>query len=174
MAKDFALVLIHRHFQLAPNERLVEYNNIAAPWEVDAPLLHLTSRIYPKSWAFIDHKLCPYEFGFEADAAAPVPSCQIPDAFIKDLGTVLLKYGLTRVFGLGWAQVEANTMSVGKQVMEFTTGRANITVAMTEEIQADAYIEASWKFADKDQGLGGDFKTTMRGCIRCCSFHNSV
>ena len=42
--------------------------------------------------------------------------------------------------------------------MEFTTGRANITVAMTEEIQADAYIEASWKFADKDQGLGGDLR----------------
>ena len=65
-------------------------------------------------------------------------------------------------------------MSVGKQVMEFTTGRANITVAMTEENQADAYIEASWKLADKDQGLDGDLKTTMRGCIRCCSFHDSV
>jgi hypothetical protein len=53
----------------------------------------------------------------------------------------------------------------------FTTGRANITVAMTEENQAHAYIEASWNFADKDQGLGGDLKTTMRGYIRCCSFH---
>ena len=87
---------------------------------------------------------------------------------------MLLKYGLTRVFGLGWAQAEKNTMSVGKQVMEFTTGRANITVAMTEENQADAHIEASWKFADKDQGLDGDLKTTMRGCIRCCSFHGGV
>ena len=168
MAKDFALVLLHRHFQLAPNERLVEYNDVAAPWQVDAPLRHLMSHIYPKSWAFIDQKLCPYEFGFEADAAAPVPFCQISEAFIKDLGTMLLKYNLTRVFGLGWAPAEANTTSIGKQVMEFTTGRANITVA---KHQADAYIEASWKFADKEQGLGGDFKTRMRGCIRCCSFH---
>ena len=42
----------------------------------------------------------------------------------------------TRVFGFGCAQAETNTMSVGKQVMEFTTGRANITVAMREENQA--------------------------------------
>ena len=123
MAKEFSLILIHRQFQPAVNKRLVEYNDVAAPWGIDAPsVLPLHLRHLSQILGLYRPQAMPIEFGFEADAAAPVPSCQIPEAFIGDLETVLLRYGLTRVFCLGWVQSEANTTVVGNQLVESTTG----------------------------------------------------
>ena len=174
MTNEFALILLHRHFQLAPNERLVEYNEVAAPWEMDAPsVLPLISRIYPKSWALIGHKLCPYEFGFEADAATVIPSCQIPEVFIRDFEDVLFRHGLTRIFGLGLLQLEVNVTGVEKEAVEFTTGRTSITVPKTKEHQQGDLIEAGWKFADKDQALGKDSMTAIRTCNKCCGYHGA-
>ena len=170
MTDKFTLSLLHRHFQMAANERLVEDNDVASPWDIHASsVAPLASRVYPQSWTFVHHKLYPYEFGFEADNAVSMPFCEMSEAFVRDLEDVLLKHGLTRTFGLGLAKRTERPSGGSVKAMELTTGRTSIVIPMAPEQKVDNVIEAQCRFPAK-----GDPKAPepVRMRVRCCNFHD--
>lgn len=176
--ESLCLILIHRHFALAANERVVEYNGVATPWQMESgPVLALQHRIFAQKWAFIDGKLCPYEFGFEGDNDASVPQVNFSDAFLKDFHDILQEYNLQSVFGLSSLVAEKTDLAAkiaSGRKMEFTTGRTSITIQDTKEEQNDNVIETSWVYPRINplSGEGGPIPVPYGLCIRCCSFHN--
>lgn len=86
--KTFSACVIHRHFDLAPNERNIEENGRAiASKDLE--------NIYPSHWLFHDGKLYPYEFT-RGSNSGPV----LPQEFVDELGRVLMENDLCDVIGV--------------------------------------------------------------------------
>lgn len=171
--ESLCLTLIHRHFALAADERVVEYNGVATPWKIESrAIVPLQHRISPQKWAFIDGKLCPYEFVFEGDNDASMPQVDFSDAFLKDFHSILQEYNLEGVFGLSSLLADktdlATKIASGRK-MEVTTGRTSITIQETKDDQKDDVIETSWVYPRLDPLSGGGPMPVPYGfCIRCC------
>ena len=60
----FGAILIHRHFDLQPDQRLVEFNNITMPWKSSHK--RSDNEFLPTSWMLdtTTNKWMPYEFKF--------------------------------------------------------------------------------------------------------------
>ncbi|KJZ76554.1 hypothetical protein HIM_03890 [Hirsutella minnesotensis 3608] len=130
--KDFSACLIHRHFDLGPDERNIEEAGLAtASKNFD--------NIYPCSWLFYKGKLFPYEFR-RADlgdtAIAP------PLDFVQELGSILQAKNLCDIIGL-------QTYSDGFVAGESTDEEAKVstTVNYPEDVADFAGgVQASFAF----------------------------
>jgi hypothetical protein len=56
--------LLHRHFDLRDNEKLVEFNNISIPWRHQQGDDHTGGKLLPSAWLIKEGRLIPYEFYF--------------------------------------------------------------------------------------------------------------
>ncbi|CAL5866788.1 uncharacterized protein PFLUO_LOCUS998, partial [Penicillium psychrofluorescens] len=56
--------LLHRHFDLSGEEKLVEFNNISTPWKHQQGYNHTGGQILPCAWMIDGNSLVPYEFYF--------------------------------------------------------------------------------------------------------------
>jgi hypothetical protein len=124
-SRRFGIAVLHRHFDLEANERLVEVNNVATPWDVADPP-RVGGTIVPTSWLFREDKLIPYEYSFVgADKdkldTHPQPS-QFP-AFLEELSAVLKKLRVQRYLAL-----TVHPAPDFKGAIEFTVGRANVAL----------------------------------------------
>lgn len=95
---------------------------VATPWNLDK-VSKVGGKLRPIAWAFHGNQLVPYEFAFvgiteEIGDAYPSP------AFLDALSARLKGLGLERLLGL---RVHPGRDFKGS--IEFTVGRANITVA---------------------------------------------
>ena len=173
MEKTFSLVLLHRHFPLATNERLVDYNDVASPWDMNSPAASsITDRIFPKTWAFIDGILYPYEFGFQGDPNTKAQHCELPEAFVKDLHAILVKNGVENVFGLGWTSTQGTTRaseknSTDEMRMEFTVGRTSVTTVQAKDCDIADSVEAGWVYPRMDPFSAGKPGKVYRRCHQC-------
>jgi hypothetical protein len=161
---ELGLALTHRHFDLQPGEQLVEYENVATPWLVSTLQPALKSRLVPKTWAYVDGDLYPYEFSF-VSAAAPgsTKPYEFKPDFLVEFRNALVKYGLEDTFGL--ARFPDGGPCDGVPMMEFTAGRANITIPISDGVGGDFHPDATWMFpCIWDQSVDGDGKPTMRWC----------
>jgi hypothetical protein len=85
--KVFSACLLHRHFNLNPDERNIEEDGQAtASTDFD--------NTYACSWLFYEGKLFPYEF--KRGNALPIP----PVDFVTELGLILQDNGLCDIIGL--------------------------------------------------------------------------
>ncbi|OBT83185.1 hypothetical protein VE02_07712 [Pseudogymnoascus sp. 03VT05] len=96
------LALLHRHFDLAPKERLVEYRGTSTAWKVDNAADNLASHIGPSNWLLAeDGTFHPYEFDFLKDAdrkLSPIVDPQYND-FIESFGNLLHQEDAAGLFG---------------------------------------------------------------------------
>ncbi|KAI9769972.1 MAG: hypothetical protein M1840_003683 [Geoglossum simile] len=61
MDRTFGLILLHRHFELDQNERLVSYGDTSVPWR----LSKISKNITPSNWLLSgDGAFRPYEFRY--------------------------------------------------------------------------------------------------------------
>ena len=156
---DFlGIQLLHRHFSLNSDERLVDVGGASVPWS-NGGSEALDSCILPVSWAFEGNTYHPYEFKF-------VPPTQelhkpvLPEPFVIELNETLKAHNLQGVLGIRVLK----TGQGKKPEMEITKGRSNITFDVDYDSDAteDAnVIQASWAF-------GGTSVAETRYCTSYC------
>ncbi|KAF5854935.1 hypothetical protein ETB97_010559 [Aspergillus alliaceus] len=130
--KMFSVTVLHRHFDLQPDERNVEEGGQAiASKDLD--------NINPCSWLFYDGKLFPYEFR-RASPGQSIPP--LPTEFVTDLWSILQAHGLCDILGF-------QTYTDGLIGSESTdkTARVSTTVDYAEEeFQNMRGVRASFAF----------------------------
>jgi hypothetical protein len=124
----YGVGLVHKHFEIKPDEILVEYQSITAPWKVRTNYHGATIR--PTAWAFTGDEMIPYEFEFvpqsedkEDDLGSEEKHAKFLDAFnnILDAHDLQGFLGLCRFPG---ARCDG--------YVELTEGRANIKFRPSE------------------------------------------
>ncbi|KAF7348108.1 Major facilitator superfamily domain, general substrate transporter [Mycena sanguinolenta] len=158
----FGLTLLHRHFPMSDDERLVAVDGVSVPWTVEIIEQVNEGSMVPGgsvvAQAFIldagGNGFYPFEYSYigqDSEKVHPhVPSISLasaPLAFLKDIGEALVKFGLEELLGL-----RAHPGSLTAPRLEFTSDRANITVPIKDfsELQAKT-IPTSWYFQNPKQ-----------------------
>ncbi|KFZ25113.1 hypothetical protein V502_00407 [Pseudogymnoascus sp. VKM F-4520 (FW-2644)] len=123
---DFSASLIHRHYDLSPDERNVEADGKAvASKDLDG--------LYPSSWMFYEGKCYPYEY-----KRYPVP--QPSEEFVEEYGKVLEKAGFCDLIGF-------QTYTDGVVGLESTENNVSTTVEQDEKLPVpEGMAPASWAF----------------------------
>lgn len=135
----FGLTLLHRHFDMEPTEMLVAFGNVSVPWDTTSNC-KATDQIHPSSWRFLAGGIVPYEF--TSNKATVQADIKAHNAFSQELGIFLREKHLDQLLGLCHIDIDSPT------TMEFTSGRANVTVpeVMWGQDSESASVEASWQF----------------------------
>ena len=123
--------LLHRHFDLAENEKLVEFNNVSVPWENVRTDDYAGGKVLPSAWLVEDEKLMPYEFYFSPCGKDAPFSFTGLEEFLEELVTTIKEEGLEKMLALRmfphYKDFTGN--------LEMTTGRAMINLAPGEVSQ---------------------------------------
>lgn len=135
------VTLLHNHFLLEPDEMLVNISSTAVPWDMRSNAKELTN-VGASAWRFTEKGVAPYEFTHGA-SEVPLDNAAM-QLFLEELGALLLSKNLTHILGV---------CSLGKNsfdkpsTMEFTSGRANITLPFDISSDDDNVIDAMWQFS---------------------------
>jgi hypothetical protein len=153
----YGLALLHRHFALEGNKRLVDYHNTATAWEVDDDFSAVSPKynglVVPRAYLFEDNDIIPYEFSF-VPATTDVPvSIDADSKFFHALNQTLTNLGLEKLFG-----VRDLSDSDDSFMVEITEGDANIMLPRSDSMGPDDVMEALWVFDPK----------TCYYCFRYC------
>jgi hypothetical protein len=125
LAKVFGFGLLHRHFALGEDEKLVEHNNVTTPWDDSekAKEHRKGGTILPDAWIVTgDDSLMAYEFNFSPMNKRSDVDYESKDvqSFISDFTQAVQEAGLEKILGLRrWPEDF-------KGGMERTEGRANV------------------------------------------------
>ncbi|KIL92438.1 hypothetical protein FAVG1_04849 [Fusarium avenaceum] len=161
--KVFGVGLLHRHYDIAPNEKIVELGPVSSPWVVGDDEVITGGAVLPHTWRVFDGELKPTEFKFVpqrdvSNTDQPV----FPAAFVKELIGVLQETGLDEVLGV--SLYEAGDPD--NETMEVTYGRSSIVIPSTGLIgtkvigpQGFEAFQAAWTFSKKE----GDGLTAHHG-----------
>jgi len=174
-----ALTIAHRHFDLNEDEKIVEHGPVSTPWALtegsSANLRQMGGVIHPKTWAFLDGELFPYEYSFTiADKNSSVLEPSFTKQFVTDFYDVLCEENLEDCLGLIWPDIPILQAPDGVG-MEATIGRVSITTEMHEIPPRNDYIETTWHFALYGEENEGELGSKLqRVCLRCCSFHQDL
>lgn len=161
---ELGLLILHKHFDMEADERLVEYGPVATPWKIPGSGSVFGGRLVPRCWALKDGDLYPTEFGFvpgtEAAGQPTYPEPSFDPDFVQELNSLLEEEGLTDVFGLTVLE-EGHTANLkGMHLasmdstisVERTTGRVSIMMPVSaEERDRRAQLrgrgeEVAWSF----------------------------
>lgn len=124
--KDYSACLIHRHYDLAADERNVEADGKAVASKDFTGL-------YPSSWIYSGGTCYPYEY-----KRYPVP--QPRAEFVAELGDVLEAHGVTDLVGF-------QTYTNGVVALEGTQDNVSTTIEQDEKLPVPAGMApASWAF----------------------------
>ena len=115
--------LLHRHFDLAGSERLVEFNNVSTPWPIEGEGYDVKGAISPSAWLIKAGKLMPYEFNFDPIGGEEALDLNSYDSFVLEFINVAQNAGLDQVVALRLFPHKGFAGS-----LEFTQGKANITL----------------------------------------------
>jgi hypothetical protein len=154
--------LLHRHFSLRSDERLVDVGNASVPWS-NVGSEALDSCIIPASWAFEGDSYHPYEFKFippnQAGGSQELKELTIQEPFLVEFNEALKAHHLQGILG-----IRALKGDCKKPELEITNGRSNITFEYdSDAAEEDKAIEASWVFD------GSGTPTTLGRCSSYCS-----
>lgn len=140
------IALLHNHFLLERHEMLVNVDSVAVPWDTTSGAMELAG-VSASAWRFTKQGLAPYEF---AHAAVEVSLYRHQmQFFLLELDTILEKHNLANILGicsLGKESIERPT------TMEFTSGRANITLPFDIAPHDGDAIDAMWQFSSHPLG----------------------
>lgn len=139
MDRTFGLAMIHRHFDLERDEKLVEYRGTSTPWsggfsEMKEP--------QPAMWAFDEEGLLrPIEFRYSETQDGNFTDENLK--FIAKFRAELALRGLDNVFGLSRYPGDSFTGSC-----EFTQGRANINLQPEDYPAVLKAFSTIWFFSE--------------------------
>ncbi|CCX12357.1 Similar to hypothetical protein FOXB_14048 [Fusarium oxysporum Fo5176]; acc. no. EGU75452 [Pyronema omphalodes CBS 100304] len=143
MHSTLGVILLHRHFLLNQDEKLIEYPGVSTPWTVGISSSSIVGgRITPRCWSISsDKQLQPTEFRFVIpgdDLFEP----DFPEDFIDDFYGFLLRRGLAALMGL--TMFNATDAISGNREVERTIRRISVTIPV-QEAQFEG-VEAAWTF----------------------------
>ena len=156
--ETFGVGLVHRHFDIKEDEKLVEFNNVSTPWTIDAGLNEVAvkgtnSLIYEVAWMLNkDGKWMAYEYAF-----SPVRG---KDSYVVDIRDpkhhdFLVEYTAALKAG-GWEKLLGMRAWPGpgfNGVLEFTQGKANINLVPEQfdlsQEDGIGYQETMWFWAEE-------------------------
>ncbi|KAL9066408.1 MAG: hypothetical protein Q9157_007153 [Trypethelium eluteriae] len=138
--KELGVTLLHNHFLMEPKEMLVNVDSVAVPWNKDSGAEELGD-VNASSWRFMEGGLMPYEFTYHG-RKVPLDSFHL-QRFLEAVRTILDTFGLMDIFGI--------CLLDGKKIdssatIEFTSGRANITLPFDIGPYNGVGIDAMWQF----------------------------
>ena len=147
MNEKFELALLHRHYNISPNEKVVELGPVSSPWDVaDRGEEIPGGSVLPRSWRVYDGELKPLEFKFipKRDMATQQQTT-FPKAFVKELIQLLFEAGLDDILGIQLIDKEREKSEV--ELMEVTYGRSSLMIPAVprEDLLTEAFA-ASWCF----------------------------
>ena len=170
----FGIRLVHKHFRLQDNERMIQHGNTALPWDSEmAAGLEADGTVTPASWLFRDGVAYPYEFQYNPNQELE-NDFHVEDyaSFFTAYHAYLLNNGLTDVLGLFLLQTEKREDG-GRAMLEINMDKnrasVNFLLNASDEIAPfdifqvqdgqDVTVPAGWFF------FGGD-ESQMDGCGR--------
>ena len=133
----FGLALLHQHFQLQRNEKMVNVGNVALPI-IDSPS---NLSVAASRWAISGDKVIPYEF----TAGAEHIDMDKYVAFFSELSDALHSNGLAD--NLGLCSAESITEMASGPTTEFTSGRVNITLPFDPDPLGGNNVDAAWNIS---------------------------
>ncbi|KAF8247776.1 hypothetical protein K440DRAFT_293830 [Wilcoxina mikolae CBS 423.85] len=140
----FGLIMLHRHFLLDQDEKLIEYRGVSTPWKVGTTSSSTIfgGCIVPRCWAFFsDGQLHPTEFRF-AVPGEKIQEPEFPAEFVGEFYEFVSIRGLAGLLGL---TVFGTVVTVdGMREVERTIGRVSITFPIDGE-EANG-TETAWTF----------------------------
>ena len=156
--------MIHRHFDLEQDEKLIEYRGISTPWKVGASASSIFGyRIVPRSWAFVaGAQLHPTEFRYvvpKGEDQAP----EFPAGFVREFYELLSARGLERLVGL--TAFGPDISSTGVAEVERTVGRVSLTIPPNDGELAES-TETAWSFGCHESLNDSKFMRA-RVCLVC-------
>ncbi|PKK49171.1 hypothetical protein CI102_7237 [Trichoderma harzianum] len=131
----YGLVLVHQHFDLESDEKLVNIGNVAIPLKTDI----VSTSITATRWAFSGEGVIPYEFSTEG---LQIDMNQHYD-FIHELGKLIHSFGLSDYLGV--CSLDSIAGTTEGPTMEFTSGRANITLPFDIDPKEGQSVEVAWQ-----------------------------
>lgn len=140
--QNLGIQMLHTHFAISPDERLVGIGSVAVPIELD---INVGSAIKPLVYRFVPSgvAVCEWTQGDDANEVdLSSPPCA---AFMSELCAVLTDAGLIDVLGIFVRQPGDREM----KGVEFTAGRANITLHKDNPTEGGISVEASWVFMEE-------------------------
>lgn len=123
----FGIGLLHRHFDLKNDEKLVEFNNISTPWHHQEGDVYTGGKIIPNAWLINDGKLMPYEFYFSPLGRNKKIDLAAVNNFLKEFIENAVAAKLDRTIALRAFPGVGYTGA-----LEVTEGRANIDLKPDE------------------------------------------
>ena len=96
----FGVCLLHRHFDIGSDEKLVEYNGSATPW-VNGSEVSAGGSVTAQSWFFYNDKLLPFEYEYLPVGTEPTVDWEmVPTRFLTDLKVLLDSHDSGHLLGL--------------------------------------------------------------------------
>jgi len=141
--KALGLMILHRHFDMTPDEKLVEFRGVATPWPVNDESEVFGGKIVAKCWAFYQGGLHPTEFGFNPPGEPSYLETTFQAEFVQELYEFLSLLKLDDIFGLV-SLSDSDLLSM--RGVERTIGRVSITLPLSEDIELPDTIESVWAF----------------------------
>ena len=145
--------LVHRHFSISPNEKLVEFNNITTPWSGIKLSSNHSAKIpnsanglvTETSWVLdANDKWMPFEFSFDPQGTTTVVNLE--DAqyqeFLREYTTALKQNGFDKILGLTAWPGAGYTGG-----LEFCSGRGNIVLTPDQTTAEDGNannVQTAW------------------------------
>ena len=134
------IALLHNHFLLGHYEMLVNVDSVAVPWDARSGAKEF-AEVNASAWRFTDQGIAPYEF---THAALMISLDSHPmQSFLLELKVILEKWNLANIFGV--CSLEEKPID-RPATMEFTSGRANITLPFDIAPRDGNIIDAMWQF----------------------------
>ncbi|OBT82529.1 hypothetical protein VE02_08637 [Pseudogymnoascus sp. 03VT05] len=158
---NLGIQMLHTHFAIGDDERLVGIGAVAVPIELD---IIVGSAIKPLVYRFVDSGVAVCEWTQGNDANEVDLSSPQYSAFTAELRTVLDDAGLIDVLGIFVRQPGDGEM----KGVEFTAGRANITLHKDEPTDGGKSVEASWVFMEKTIDPEDATTRAMAACTSWC------
>ena len=192
----FGVRLVHKHFQLRDDERMIQHGNTALPWDPEmAATLEADGVVMTASWLFRNGVAWPYEFYYVPHAQAEdTTKVQVEDyaEFFTAYQDYLLKKGLTDVLGVYLLQSEKRVGGEGAMLeINMDKSRASVNFPLTNQDDVepldifqvdegqDVTVPAGWFFFGTSKALvdGCGRHSQMDGCGRHaqmdgCGRHN--
>lgn len=137
MHELYGVSLLHKHFSMETNQRLVDLRNMSTPWTVnnsDIVVPKYEGFIIPRTFRFFNGVWSPVEFD-----VLPGSSDGDPDhEFLVGISALLHQHGLDNVLGLRSLDRYDPELSV-----EITEGKTNIMIPRGS-VKDSELIEAVW------------------------------
>ena len=144
------LILLHQRFSLSASEKLVSTGVVATPWDITSGAKEL-AEARPSSWRFTSEGIAVYEL---THASQVKQLNRRVEQFLSDLALVFEMLDLTDTLGIFAIDDEA---TITGDKLEFTEGRANITLPFDVSPPGEGSIEAIPQHAARPQ----NFKETI-------------